>query len=171
VQSNFGGVLTIDGARVGEALGEYYLKDHLDKGDADGSIMIVVATDAPLSDRNLERLAARAMGGLARTGAAMTNGSGDYVIAFSTAQSVRRTPAQRSAVVAVEELPNDLFSPLSQAVMEATEEAIYNSLFMAETVEGYDTFSGAPSRAEALPLHRVREILARPRGGKQQDDR
>lgn len=170
VQSNYGGVLTIDGARVGEALGEYYLKDHVDKGDANGSIMIVVATDAPLSDRNLERLAARAMGGLARTGASMTNGSGDYVIAFSTAESVRRTPARRSAVATVEELPNDLFSPLSQGVMEATEEAIYNSLFMAETVEGYDTYSGAPSRVEALPLDKVREILARQRGAKQQDD-
>lgn len=169
VQSNYGGVLSIDGARVGEALGEYYLKDHLDKGDADGSIMIVVATDAPLSDRNLERLAARAMGGLARTGAAMTNGSGDYVIAFSTAESVRRTPERRSAVASVEGLPNDLFSPLSQAVMEATEEAIYNSLFMAETVEGYDTFSGAPSRAEALPLDRVRDILSRHRGDREQD--
>lgn len=169
VQSNYGGVLTIDGARVGEALGEYYLNDHLDKGDADGSIMIVVATDAPLSDRNLERLAARAMGGLVRTGAAMTNGSGDYVIAFSTAESVRRTPARRSAVAAVEELPNDLFSPLSQAVMEATEEAIYNSLFMAETVEGYDTYSGASSRAEALPLDKVRDILSRHRGAREQD--
>ena len=170
VQSNYGGVLTIDGARVGEALGDYYLKGHVDKGDANGSIMIVVAADAPLSDRNLERLAARAMGGLARTGASMTNGSGDYVIAFSTAESVRRTPARRSSVATAEELPNDLFSPLSQGVMEAAEEAIYNSLFMAETVEGYDTYSGAPSRAEALPLDRVREILGRSRGGKQQDD-
>lgn len=170
VQSNFGGILTIDGARVGEALGQHYLKDHVDKGDANGSVMIVVATDAPLADRNLERLAARAMGGLARTGASMTNGSGDYVIAFSTAKAVRRTSEKRSAVSMVENLPNDLFSPLSQAVMEATEEAIYNSLFMAETVEGYNTYEDAPSRADALPLGKVREILSRHQGGEQQDD-
>ncbi|WDI33032.1 P1 family peptidase [Hyphococcus flavus] len=159
VQSNFGGVLTIDGARVGEALGQYFLKSHLDNGDADGSIMIVVATDAPLSDRNLERLASRALGGLARTGAAMTNGSGDYVIAFSTAEGVRRTPERREAVSAIEELPNNLFSPMSQAVIEATEEAILNSLFMAKTMDGYNTYTGKPSTVEALPLDKVREIL------------
>lgn len=159
VQSNFGGVLTIDGARVGEALGRYFLKDHIDNGDADGSIIIVVATDAPLSDRNLERLGARALAGLARTGAAMTNGSGDYVIAFSTAGSVRRTPERRGAVAAVEELPNDLFSPLSQAVIEATEEAILNSMFMAETTEGYNSHTGEAQTIEALPLDEVREIL------------
>ena len=159
VQSNYGGVLIVDGVRVGEALGQYYLKEHTDKGDADGSIMIVVATDAPLSDRNLERLAARAMAGLARTGAAMTNGSGDYVIAFSTAESVRRTPERREAVATIEDLPNSRFSPLSQAVIEATEEAILNSLFMAETTEGWDTRAGEPSRIEALPLDEVRSLL------------
>ncbi|MFQ5561998.1 MAG: P1 family peptidase [Parvularculaceae bacterium] len=167
VQTNFGGVLTIDGARVGEALGQYYLRDELDKGDADGSVMIVVATDAPLSDRNLERLARRALGGLARTGAAMTNGSGDYVIAFSTAEGVRRSPERRRAVSQIADLPNDLFSPLSQAVIEATEEAILNSLFMAETTEGYNTYTGAPSRVEALPLDRVREILEIHNDGKE----
>ena len=159
VQSNFGGVLTIDGVRIGEALGQYYLQDALDKGDADGSIMIIVATDAPLSDRNLERLAARAMAGLARTGATMTNGSGDYVIAFSTARDVRRTSARRAAVSTVEELPNNLFSPLSQAVIEATQEAIYNSLFMAETTDGYNTYTGEPSRVEALPVDDVKALL------------
>ena len=159
VQSNYGGVLIVDGVPVGEALDQYYLRDHADRGDADGSIMIVVATDAPLSDRNLERLAARAIAGLARTGAAMTNGSGDYVIAFSTAESVRRTPARRRAVAAIEDLPNARFSPLSQAVIEATEEAILNSLFVATTTEGYDTFNDAPSRVEALPLDKVRKLL------------
>jgi D-aminopeptidase len=159
VQSNFGGVLTIDGAPVGKALGEFYLREFADNKDADGSIMIVVATDAPLSDRNLTRLARRALAGLARTGASMTNGSGDYVIAFSTAEGVRRTSARRTAPAIVENLPNSLFSPLSQAVIEATEEAIYNSLFMATTVEGYSVRKDAPSRVEALPLDRVREIL------------
>ncbi|MEO1252261.1 MAG: P1 family peptidase [Pseudomonadota bacterium] len=159
VQSNFGGALTVDGVRVGEALERYYLREHVDHGDADGSIMIVVATDAPLSDRNLERLARRALAGLARTGASMTNGSGDYVIAFSTAEGVRRTPERRNTVSAVEELPNNLFSPLSQAVIEATEEAILNSLFMAETVEGYDTYKDEPSRVEALPLNDVQRVL------------
>lgn len=159
VQSNFGGVLTVDGASVGEALGQYYLKEHVDNGDADGSVMIVVATDAPMSDRNLERLARRALAGLAHTGASMTNGSGDYVIAFSTAESVRRTPERRGAVSTIEDLPNDLFSPLSQAVIEATEEAILNSLFMAETTEGFNTYTGERSRVEALPLDEVRELL------------
>ncbi|MBT8472311.1 MAG: P1 family peptidase [Marinicaulis sp.] len=159
VQSNYGGVLTIDGIRVGEALGQYYLKDALDKGDADGSIMIVVATDAPLSDRNLTRLAKRAIGGLARTGASMTNGSGDYVIAFSTADGVRRKAERRGAVSQIEDLPNSLFSPLSQAVIEATEEAIYNSLFMAETVDGYSTYTDQLNRVEALPLDKVRVLL------------
>lgn len=159
VQSNYGGVLTVDGARVGEALDRYYLREHVDNGDADGSVLIVVATDAPLSDRNLERLARRALAGLARTGASMTNGSGDYVIAFSTAEGVRRTPERRNEVSAIDELPNNLFSPLSQAVIEATEEAILNSLFMVETVEGYNTYTDEPSRVEALPLDDVRELL------------
>ena len=94
----------------------------------------------------------------------MTNGSGDYVIAFSTAEGVRRTAERRSAVSAIDELPNDLFSPLSQAVMEATEEAILNSLFMAETIEGYDTYRDAPARVEALPLNEARNILKTHRG-------
>ena len=112
VQSNFGGVLQIMGIPVGERLGRYYLKDQIERGtisepinsqsaianpqSPDGSIMIVLATDAPLSDRNLTRLARRAMAGLARTGAAMSNGSGDYAIAFSTSELVRRTPERRS---------------------------------------------------------------------------
>lgn len=159
VQSNYGGILSVDGAPVGEMLDQYYLRDHVDNGDADGSIMIVAATDAPLSDRNLERLARRALAGLARTGAAMTNGSGDYVIAFSTAESVRRTPQRRSAVASIDELPNNHFSPLSQATIEATEEAILNSLFMATAVDGYNTYKDESFRIEALPLDALRRIL------------
>jgi D-aminopeptidase len=157
VQSNFGGVLRIVGAPVGEALGRYYLRETLDPGDADGSIMIVVATDAPLGSRNLERLAARAILGLARTGSPMTNGSGDYVIAFSTAESVRRTPERRSDLHTLEVLPNDRMSPLFQAVVEATEEAIYNALFRATTVEG------DRGVVEALPLDRTMDVLRRHR--------
>lgn len=137
VQTNFGGVLQIDGIPVGKELGQYYLKEYLEDDSADGSIMIVIATDAPLSDRNLKRLARRGLAGLARTGASMSNGSGDYVIAFSTAEAVRRTAERRSKVWAYPEAPNDLMSPLFQAAIEATEEAIYNSLCMAETMTGY----------------------------------
>ena len=136
VQSNFGGVLQMDGVPVGKALEQFYLKDELDKS-ADGSIMIVVATDAPLSDRNLKRLAKRGLTGLARTGASMSNGSGDYAVAFSSNEEVRRTAKRRSKVWAYSELPNDLMSPLFEAAIEATEEAIYNSLCMATPMTGY----------------------------------
>jgi D-aminopeptidase len=136
VQSNFGGVLQMDGIPIGRELGQYYLKDELD-ASADGSIMIVIATDAPLSDRNLKRLAKRGLAGLARTGASMSNGSGDYAIAFSTAEDVRRTAERRSKVWAYPEVPNELMSPLFEAAIEATEEAIYNSLCMAETMTGH----------------------------------
>jgi len=137
VQTNFGGILQMDGIPVGGELGQYYLKDQLDGGLADGSIMIILATDARLSDRNLKRLAKRALAGLARTGASMSNGSGDYVIAFSSAEDIRRTIERRSKVWAYPEVPNDVMSPLFQAAIEATEEAIYNSLCMAETMTGY----------------------------------
>jgi D-aminopeptidase len=163
VQSNFGGVLQIMGIPVGERLGRYYLKDEVEKEkptgrpnpqstlrnpqSPDGSIMIVLATDAPLSDRNLTRLARRAMAGLARTGAAMSNGSGDYALAFSTSEEVRRTPERRSKLARVIELPNDALSPLFLAAIEATEEAIYNSLLKAETTTGY-----RGRTVEALPL-------------------
>lgn len=155
VQSNFGGVLQVLGAPVGEELGQHYLRSELDRGDADGSIMIVVATDAPLGSRNLERLAARAILGLARTGSPMTNGSGDYVIAFSTAESARRTPARRGRVHAVESLPNDKISPLFQAAVEATEEAILNSLLKATTTAGHR------GTVEALPLEETISVLRR----------
>ena len=138
VQSNYGGILTIDGTPVGRALGQHYLRDELQS--ADGSIMIVIATDAPLDARNLKRMGARAMMGLARTGAAGTNGSGDYAIAFSTAGL---NPA---ALV-----KNDDMSPLFLAVIEATEEAIYNSLFKATDV----------GKVKALPLDAVRKVLQR----------
>ena len=150
VQSNYGGVLQILGKPIGKELGQYYLKDVVDKGDADGSIMVVIATDAPLSDRNLTRLARRALLGIARTGSPMTNGSGDYVIGFSTATSVRRTPARRAGVASIDELPNNRISPLFQAVVESTEEAIYNSLFKAETVKGHR------GTIEALPIGSLR---------------
>lgn len=171
VQSNFGGVLQILGVPVGQQLGQYYLKDKLAPDNTstplsnrtstslsnrtsmplsnrtDGSIMMIVATDAPLSDRNLTRLAWRAMAGLARTGAAMSNGSGDYAIAFSTAASVWRTPQRRQELSSIFELPNDLVSPLFQAVIETTEEAIDNSLCMADSMTGYKGH-----HVEALPL-------------------
>ncbi len=153
VQTNYGGVLSVLGVPVGQALGQYFLRDVLDKGDADGSIMIIVATDAPLSDRNLERLAGRTFLGVGRTGSPMTNGSGDYAIAFSTALEVRRTPERRAAPAAFILLPNDGMSPLFQAAVEATEEAIYNALFMATTVAGHR------GTVEALPLERVLGLL------------
>jgi D-aminopeptidase len=160
VQTNFGGVLAVNGAPVGRELGRFYLQRELappQQGPADradGSIMIVVATDAPLDARNLDRLAARALSGLARTGATMTNGSGDYVIAFSTAHEVRRH-ANATTPVMVADLPNEGMSPLFQAVAEATEEAIYNSLFKATRVRGR-TMS-----VDALPIDRTIEILRR----------
>jgi len=158
VQSNFGGILTINGAQVGRELGRYYLKDELaaPANQPDGSIIIVIATDAPLDARNLNRLAARAMMGLARTGAAGSNGSGDYAIAFSTSADVRiRTLSQneRNAPRSVKTLANDTASPLFLAVIEATEEAIYNSLFRATTT------TGRGKTVEALPLDRTMEIL------------
>lgn len=152
VQSNFGGVLQVAGVPVGELLNQYYLKGAL-KHDtaADGSIMIVVATNAPLEHRNLNRLAKRAMAGVARTGASLTNGSGDYVIAFSTADALRRSEQNTFHDQTV--LANNSLSPLFQAVIEATEEAIYNSLFMAEDVRGHK------GTAYALPVEKVRALL------------
>ncbi len=159
VQSNFGGVLQVLGAPVGKELGRYAFKGDVEDEKGDGSIMMVVATDAPLSDRNLERLAARAIMGLARTGSSASNGSGDYVLAFSTATGVRRAVAapgdtsRASYMRATEELANDAVSALFQGVVEATEEAIYNSLFAATTV----TSNGRT--VQALPIEQVREIL------------
>ena len=161
VQSNFGGILQVLGAPVGRELGKYSFRDALSRERGDGSVMIIVATDAPLSNRNLERLAARAIMGLARTGSSASNGSGDFVIAFSTAKEVRRAaPKQLPADSAPQlqssrEVANNDMSALFQGVVEATEEAIYNSLFMATSV----TQRGRT--VEAIPLDRLKEILAR----------
>jgi D-aminopeptidase len=161
VQTNFGGILTINGAPVGRELGRYYLKDELEKTEsrqpnaADGSIMIVIATDAPIDHRNLQRLAARSMLGLARTGAAGSNGSGDYAIAFSTAPELRIRNLARNSKSSVTLLSNEAMSPLFLAVIEATEEAIYNSLFRATTT------TGKGHTVEALPIDRTLEILRR----------
>lgn len=131
VQSNFGGQLILPGGI------DFRAQNH-ENGSPDGSIMIIVATDAPLSDRNLRRLAARSMAGLARTGSAFSNGSGDYAIAFSTAESVRRTPSRRKCAHSLyPEITNDAISGLFLASIEATEEAILNSLFMATDVHGF----------------------------------
>ena len=155
VQSNFGGILTVNGAPVGRELGQYSFRRETGGAGSDptpdGSIMMVVATDAPLDSRNLERLASRALIGLGRTGATESNGSGDYVIAFSAAESVRRTGG--SPLRTLEDLSNDAMTPLFQAVAEATEEAVYNSLFKAESVEG------PRGVVEALPLDRTMDVL------------
>ena len=159
VQSNFGGVLQIGGAPVGRELGRWAFQREVEGERGDGSIMIVIATDAPLGDRNLERLAARAMLGVARTGSSASNGSGDYALAFSTHPAVRRRPggppgsADTSAARA--ELGNDDMSALFQAVVEATEEAIYDSMLAATSM------SSRFGTVEALPLDRLREILRR----------
>jgi len=157
VQSNFGGVLQVLGAPVGKELDRYAFRNPGEPDGGDGSIMIVVATDAPLSDRNLKRVAARAIMGLSRTGSSASNGSGDYVLAFSSSLMVRRRVTQgggtTSPVRQVEDLGNDAMSALFQGVVEATEEAIYNSLFKATTV------TSRGRTIEALPLDRLREIL------------
>jgi D-aminopeptidase len=161
VQTNFGGILTINGAPVGRELGKYYLKEQLSSTNlslsdrsADGSIIIVIATDAPIDHRNLNRLSARSMLGLARTGSTASNGSGDYAIAFSTASElrIRNLPNERTKPSAAL-LANEAMSPLFLAVIEATEEAIYNSLFRATTT------TGRGHTVEALPIDRTLEIL------------
>ncbi len=170
VQSNFGGILSMNGAPVGRELGRYSFQGAVtgdgsapeagdesepwwDVDEGQGSIMMIVATDAPLSPLKLERVARRAIMGLARTGSFAGNGSGDYVIAFSTAPSVRRDPSE--AVPTVEDLSNAGMSALFLAAVEATEEAIYNSLLKATTV------SGMGRTAEALPIDETIEVLRR----------
>lgn len=152
VQTNFGGILNIDGVPVGEELNKYYLKDQLNE-TADGSCMIVVATDAPLDARNLERLAKRAFMGLAKTGGIASNGSGDYVIAFST-DSTLRIPHNAPDKLQQNVLSNDAMSPLFMATIEATEEAIINSLLAAETMKGKNG-----RVVEALPKEKLKEIF------------
>jgi D-aminopeptidase len=152
VQTNFGGILTINGRRIGEELGNFYLQNDVASKKADGSIMVVVATDAPLSDRNLTRLARRAAGGVAHTGSSFSNGSGDYFIAFSTAQDVIRTAQKRGETSQYAEVSNDNISPLFEAAVEATEEAIYNSLFMATTTRSHEVTTNKDVVIERLPL-------------------
>ena len=154
VQTNYGGVLEMNGAPVGRELGTYPYRDELEGGSADGSIMIVVATDAPLTARNLDRLGVRAMMGLGRTGSYASNGSGDYVIAFSTNPNVRK-PRESREPIAIEVLTNSAMSPLFAATAEATEEAIYNAIFKATTV------TSSRGTREAIPLDRLMEILTK----------
>src|SRR5690242_6369644 len=158
VQTNFGGVLTIAGVPVGQELGQYYLRQELqqqgsgeDRGN--GSCMIIIATDAPVDARNLKRLAARSWLGMARTGSAASNGSGDYAVAFSTAPQLRINSGDKSLTRRVELLTNDAMSPLFEAVIEATEEAIYNSMFRATTM------TGNGHTVQALPVDKVTDVL------------
>ena len=155
VQTNYGGIMSINGAPVGRELGTYAFKDALPPDNADredGSIMVVVATDAPLSELGLSRLSMRAMLGLGRTGSYASNGSGDYVIAFSTNPTVRK-PRVSSEPVATTVLVNDSLSPLFAATAEATVEAVYNAILKATTV------SSARGELKAVPVDAVKEIL------------
>ena len=165
MQSNYGGVLTMGGAPVGKILGRYSYQprplaafpvpgSRFPEDHGDGSCMIVVATDAPIDARDLKRLAARAVFGLARTGSSYSNGSGEFAIAFSTAADLR-TRFGATAVQPRTLLPTDGVSPLFQAALEATEEAVYNSLLKATAV------TSRFGKAEALPIDRVRDIVAR----------
>jgi D-aminopeptidase len=150
VQTNFGGVLTLNGKNISRALGQEPIKYE----DTDGSCMIVIATDAPIDARNLKRLAKRGMLGLARTGGFASNGSGDYVIAFSTSETNRIPYQPETRVSETQDLHNDFTSPLFLAAVEATEEAIWNSLFMAESMTGYQGHA-----VQALPVERVLELV------------
>jgi len=154
VQANFGGELQILGRPIRRELGRRQFSWETRSERDLGSIMIVLATDAPLSDRNLTRLARRAFAGMAKTGASMANGSGDYAIAFSTTDAVRRTPERRSGESTLADLGNGAVSPLFQAANEATEEAIINALFAAEAMTGRNDRT-----VEALPIERVVDLL------------
>lgn len=161
VQSNYGGVLQVMGAPVGRELGRFAFQRDVsaapggDEADdtGDGSVVIIIATDAPVGDRNLGRVAARAMMGLGRTGSSASNGSGDYALAFSTAAAVRR--AWDAPRVTATELANEEMSAVFQAAVEAVEEALYNAIFTATTMRGNGR------TVEAIPLDRVREVLRR----------
>jgi D-aminopeptidase len=156
VQTNYGGALNMNGAPVGRELGSYsfrkFLEPVADSDKEDGSIMMVVATDAPLSALNLERVAKRAIMGLARTGSFASNGSGDYVVAFSTNPAVRK-PRTSDKPVAVKVLVNESMSPLFAATAEATEEAIYNAIFKATTV------SSSRGTLTAIPIDDLMSVL------------
>lgn len=153
VQTNHGGIFQINGYPVGILLGKFYMKEAL-KERSEGSCMIVVATDAPLSSRNLKRLAKRALLGIPRTGGFYSNGSGDYAIAFSTAESVRIPHHSDSPTQRMELLRNSRMSPLFLAAAEAAEEAILNSLFKARSMDGYNGH-----HVDALPLDKIKDII------------
>lgn len=156
VQTNFGGILEINGAPVGRELQKYSYQNRIEYSDGDGSCMIIVATDAPIIARNLKRLAKRAYLALSKTGAFSSNGSGDYVIAFSTFRENFIEHETQEQVTSVQLLRNDQLSPLFLAVVEATQEAIYNSLFQASTVKGRDGHE-----ISSLPVNQVVEICKR----------
>jgi len=154
VQTNYGGILQINGVPVGQELGRYSFRNNVDEYKEDGSCMIVVMTDAPLTSRNLKRLGSRAFAGMMRTGASGSNGSGDYVIAVSTAEELRIPYSSGSIYEEWREVRNDETDLLFQAAAEATEEAIINSLFAAETTKARNGMT-----IEALPVEKTLEIL------------
>ena len=154
VQSNFGGVLQIGGKQIGQLLGNHKFKNIEKDYEDDGSCMMVVITDAPLNAKNLKRLAARAMLGLSRTGGMAANGSGDYVIAISTAKDLRIAHDSKDMFETFKVLRNNDLDLLFEGAIEATEEAIINSLFAAEDLAGFKGF-----KAEALPVKKVLELL------------
>lgn len=156
VQTNFGGILLIDGVPVGIELGKYKFSRIPEEYKEDGSCMVVIMTDAPLDARNLKRLASRAMAGIAKTGGMTSNSSGDYAIAVSTCEKNRIPYASKEKTQEIQILRNEEMDLLFEAVIEATEEAIINSLFAAETASGKYNF-----RIEALPVDRTIEILKR----------
>ena len=153
-QTNFGGILTMDGVPLGKHLARYAPRRNDE--NRDGSCVMVVSTDAPLDPRQLKRLARRALAGMARTGASFSHGSGDYVIAFSTARETRILHSGPEGLRQVPRFPDDRISPLFQAAAEATEEAIYNSLVRATTLKGRDGNVG-----RALPIEEVKQVLKR----------
>ncbi len=154
VQTNFGGVLEINGAPVGRELHNFYMQEPKEAHKVDGSCMIVIATDAPLSARNLERLAKRSYIAFGNVGSFSSNGSGDYSIAFSTHQAVRIPHSSEQIERNAPEVGNDYMSPLFMAVWEATEEAILNSMFMAEDMKGINGRT-----VKAIPIQETVKIL------------
>lgn len=153
VQTNHGGVLQINGYPVGVRLGRHFIEDSPEDSSS-GSCMVIVATDAPLDSRNLKRLAKRALLGIARTGGFYSNSSGDYAIAFSTAPGLRILQNSPSPTQKIEILQNSRMSPLFMAAAEAAEEAILNSLFKAQPMQGMDGH-----KVEALPLDKLKKIM------------
>lgn len=156
VQTNYGGILQVNGVPVGQELGRYSFRNNVDEYREDGSCMIVLMTDAPLTSRNLKRLASRAFAGMMRTGASGSNGSGDYIIAVSTAEELRIPYSSDSMYEEWREVRNDEMDLLFQAAAEATEEAIINSLFAAETARARNGMT-----IQALPVDETLQILRR----------